>query len=152
MCKCDHIFTDFQWKNLVTLNPQQLPSRKGVYTIRISKRGEPIERIIARAHEFLAKLNWSTFENHVLSRVHRLREITDCPLIYIGAAPTSLPSRYKDLCGKRHTAFYAIVSLLSAGWKLDFGWKEDKKPLQKEEQLKRQYSRVHGKLPAIVRR
>lgn len=28
---------------------------------------------------------------------------------------------------KRHTAFYAIISLLFAGWELNFGWKEDTK-------------------------
>lgn len=152
MCECDHIFTGFLWKDLVTLNANKLPKTTGVYAIRIGKRGEPIERVISRAYEFLGKINWPPFRNHVLSRVHRLEEIRECPIIYIGAAPTSLQGRYKDLCGRRHTAFYAIIALLFAGWKLDFGWIEDEEPLQKERHLKRQYANLHGNLPAIVRR
>jgi hypothetical protein len=152
MCKCDPIFTEFQWKDLVTLSAQKLPKTTGVYAIRISKKGEPIKRVISNAYKLLGKIDWSQFEHHVLSRVRRLEEIRECPIIYIGAAPTSLKGRYKDLCGRRHTAFYAIIALLFAGWKLDFGWIEDEKPLQKEKRLKRQYSNIHGRLPAVVKR
>lgn len=152
MCKCDYIFNDFKWKELVTLTQEELSSNTGVYAIRISKRGKPVDWIIPRTDELLEKLNWFAFGKHVLSRVHRLKRITECSIIYIGAAPTSLQSRYKDLCGRRHTAFYAIIALLLADWKLDFGWKEDNKPLEKEKQLKNLYLNLHGRLPAVVER
>ena len=153
MCKCDRMFTGFRWQNLTILSKRDFPSKaKGVYVIRISKRGEPIEQIIFRAYEFIGKINWSAFEKFVLNRIHRLEEIRDCPVIYIGAAPTSLQSRYDDLCGKRHTALYAVLALLFADWKLDFGWLEDDNPREKEKRLKQQYYSIHGKLPALVKR
>lgn len=152
MCKCDRIFTGFRWQNLITLNKQKVPKTKGVYAIRINKRGEPVNRIISRASAFIGKINWPEFEKFVLNRIHRLKEIRDCPVIYIGAAPTSLQGRYDDLCGKRHTALYAVLALLFAGWKLDFGWLEGDNPREKEWQLKQQYYRIHGKLPAVVKK
>ena len=152
MCKCDPIFADFEWENLVSLGKEELPPLKGVYAIRIRKRGKPIERLIPRACKFVGAVEWPTFENHVVNRLERLKKITECPVIYIGAAPTSLQSRYMDLCGRRHTAFYAIIALLFVGWELYFRWKEDREPLHRERQLKKKYSSIHANLPAIVRR
>ena len=152
MCKCDQLFSMIQWQDLTVLKKQDFPETKGVYVIRINKQGKPIEQIISQARKFVNKLNWSEFEEFFLNRIRRLERIGDCPIIYIGAAPKSIKSRYDDLCGKRHTAFYPILALLFADWKLDFGWIEDDNPLVREKWLKQQYCKIHGKLPALVER
>lgn len=152
MCKCNQIFANFRWNDLATIRMEMLPKNAGVYAVRVRERGKPIEWIISCSHALLGEINWFHFEEYVVSRIRRLRNIGGCPLIYIGAAPTSLRGRYKDMCGERHTAFYPIVALLFAGWKLDFGWFEDGEPAKKERLLKKQYRKVHGALPALVQR
>lgn len=152
MCKCDQIFADFRWYDLVTIRMKMLPKDAGVYAVRVRERGKPVEWITSRSHALLGKIGWFSLENYVLSRIRRLENIGDCPVIYIGAAPTSLRGRYKDMCGERHTAFYPIVALLFAGWKLDFGSFEDNEPAKKERLLKEQFRKVHGTLPALVQR
>lgn len=152
MCECDQIFADFRWNNLVALRMEMLPKDAGVYAVRVRERGKPVEWILSRSHALLGKISWRSFENYVLSRIRRLEKILGCPLIYIGAAPTSLRGRYKDMCGERHTAFYPILALLFAGWKLDFGWFEDEEARKREQLLKEQYLKIHGALPALVQR
>lgn len=62
--------------------------------------------------KFLGKINWSQFENYVLSRVHKLEEIRECPIIYTGAAPTS-PQETSIYCGwNLHTKIYGLNDVL----------------------------------------
>lgn len=152
MCECDQIFTKFQWEGLVSISPKELPENAGVYVIRVKKRGKAVDEVISHTENFLSKTIWPPFEQYVLNRVNRLRRIRKCPVIYIGAAPTSLGGRYKDLCGRRHTAFFPILALLMTGWKLDFGWLQTDKPEEVEKSLKQQYIQIHGALPALVKR
>jgi len=44
------------------------------------------------------------------------------------------------------------LTLLSAGWELDFGWFETEQPKRFEEELKRLYLEIYGSLPALVKR
>jgi len=152
MCECDQIFTKFQWEGLVSVGSEKLPENAGVYVIRVRKRGKPVGEVILHTENFLKKIKWPPFSGYVLNRVNRLKKIGKCPTIYIGAAPTSLQGRYKDLCGRRHTAFFPILALLMTGWKLGFGWLLTDKPEEIEKFLKRQYIQIHGALPALVKR
>jgi len=79
MCRCDPLFADFIWEDLVTLNPKELPTGIGVYAIRIRKRGDSIESVIHRTHELLQNLNWSAFGDHVLHACHK--SFTPDPLL-----------------------------------------------------------------------
>ena len=155
ICKCNQIFTKFQWADLASLNPKQIPKNKGVYVIRVRKRGKAVEEAISRVEAFLSETNWYPFMEHVSDRINRLKNIGSCPVIYIGAAPstkTGLRGRYVDLCGRRHTVFFPILTLLLAEWGLDFGWFETEQPKRYEERLKRLYLEIHGSLPALVKR
>lgn len=97
-------------------------------------------------------------QDYLLNRIHRIHDITDCPVIYIGSAGTNVNSkhtlsgRYQDL-KKRHTAQYPIWALLYFGWELQYGWKISDTPALIESHLKEEYKERHGgKLPALVSR
>jgi hypothetical protein len=149
MCKCNFLFSDFNWDSLTTAN--KLPPTPGVYAIRVTERGKSINRIISDIRNFLKKINWNPLNEYVLDRIYRLREINQCPIVYIGSTK-SLQGRYDDLCGKRHTAFFSIFALLVANWKLEIGWIPKSDYRDEEERLKTEYEKIHGKLPAIVER
>jgi hypothetical protein len=153
MCVCDPIFKDFEWCELATLRVRDNRlDGKGVYALRVRERGDAVGNIISDVKKCLDKLGWLEFEDFVMSRVSRLENIQECPIIYVGAAPNTLKGRYRDLCGRRHTALFAVLALLHGGWKLEFGWLKCDNPLQKEKILKEQYRNVHGKLPALMKR
>jgi len=154
MCKCNKLFTDFTWKDLETLDPKELPDVPGVYTIRIKQKGKPISEIKQHVENFLKKTNWKPFKQYVQNRISRLENIGGCPIIYIGAAPNTLRGRYEDLCGRRHTALYPILALLTANWKLQLGYKQTTKTeaKQTEQKLKQKYQQTHKTLPALVKR
>ena len=93
----------------------------------------------------------------MVSRIERLKRISQCPIIYIGGAGTqpgsrnTLKGRYTEFSG-RHTAMYPIWILLYFGWKLQFGWKKTKQPENEEGEYKKKYRKAHqGKLPALVK-
>lgn len=151
MCKCDHIFTNSQWYDLVKA---ELTRSAGVYIIRIRKEGKPIPEAISYIKDFIEKAKWPPLRKYVLNRVDRLNKIRECPVIYIGAAPTSLQKRYRDLCGRRHTVFFPILALFLADWELDFGIQKSKpeEARELENSLKAQYVQIHGNLPALVKK
>ena len=121
-----------------------------------------MENTISYLNDVLGKTGWHEFLRYVNSRLNRLRRIGDCPVIYIGStsglrsegsATSSIRSRYVDLAGRRHTAFFPILALLLAGWRLDYGFltvntHTEAKKLEKR--LKEVYRRIHGRLPALV--
>jgi len=152
MCNCDELFKDFKSGDLESLRPEGLPKNRGVYAIRIRGRGKPVNDVILSMEDFCRKTEWVPFSEYVLDRTTRLKNIGECPLVYIGAAPTSLRSRYSDLCGRRHTGFYPILALLMNGWRLDYEYFETEKPKQFEKSLKDRYEKIHKSLPALVKK
>ncbi len=154
-CICSSLFNGFVWRDLEDIDPSELPNTPGVYVIRIKERvGDPIDAYNKFLKVF-GEIRWRAFMEYVMNRLERLKRIGECPVIYIGAAPKSLRTRYEDLIGRRHTVMFPILALVLAGWKLEYGYmqvksKEEAKSL--EDRLKREYTRIHGNLPALMER
>lgn len=151
-CKCDPVFHGFLWHELSTLGASDLPKKPGVYVIRIIERGDDPMRAKYLLEDIILKTRWSELIKYVGNRLIRILQIRDCPVIYIGSTE-SIRSRYKDLAGRRHTAFFPILALLLSGWKLDYGFKivsSKSEAEQMERELKRKYICIHGILPALV--
>ena len=162
-CMCDYLFNGFRWGELVGIRARDLPNEPGVYVIRVIERGLNVESTISYLNDVLGRTKWYEFLRYVNSRLNRLRRIGDCPVIYIGStsglrgvgAKSSIRSRYVDLAGRRHTAFFPILALLLAGWRLDYGFKttnSHSEAKELEERLKKEYREIHGALPALVAR
>jgi len=153
-CCCSDLLVGFTFEDMVEAEP---PSEKGVYVVRIRKRSERLpEAMISEAKQLMARVGWKMLEKKVMSRIKRLRGISQCPVIYIGGAGTqpgsrnTLKGRYSEFSG-RHTAMYPVWILLYFGWELEFGWKITNEPANEEVELKRKYRKIHqGKLPALV--
>jgi len=151
---CGDLFKEFVFEDLVEAKP---PREKGVYVIRIKKRSDSLpEAMISEAKQLITKVGWKMLEKKMVSRIERLRRISQCPTIYIGGAGTqpgsrnTLKGRYTEFSG-RHTAMYPIWILLYFGWKLQFGWKKTKQPANEEVECKKKYRKTHqGRLPALV--
>ena len=151
-CKCDHLFKGFHWHELPTLKASQLPKKPGVYTIRVIERGEDLINTKLKLEEIVLQTEWSELTRYVTRRLTRISHIRDCPLIYIGSTD-NIKSRFMDLAGRRHTAFFPVLALLLSKWKLDYGFKtvsSRKEAEQLEEKLKKEYQKIHGFLPALV--
>ena len=153
---CDDLFTEFEFQDLRNAEP---PDEKGVYVIRVKRRGLSTIKIVEEIKQHLQGLKWELAKNYICSRIERLKKINQCPVIYIGSAggkkgsKNTLKGRYEELAGRRHTVMYPILALLYFGWELEFGWKVDNNPSDLEEELKRKYRiRHNGKLPALVER
>ena len=152
---CGNLFSDFKFKDIRMAQP---PENKGVYVIRVKKRGSPIEEVVRRAKQVIDQLDWTIVSEKMFNRIERLENVKQCPVIYIGSAGTrsssehTLKGRYKDF-GGRHTAMYPLWALLYFGWELEYGWKEEAQCARLEKSLKKSYKRAHkGKLPALVYR
>ena len=53
---CNKLFTDFKFQNIMDADP---PEAKGVYVIRIKKRGKTlIEEMIRRTEKLVSKIGW----------------------------------------------------------------------------------------------
>jgi len=151
-CKCDPVFHGFLWHELSTLRATDLPKKPGVYAIRIIEKGDDPIKVKYRLENVILKTGWNELIKYVGNRLIRVLQIRDCPVIYIGSTE-SIRSRYKELAGRRHTAFFPILALLLNGWKLDYGFKtalSENKAIQLERDLKRKYIGIHGTLPALV--
>jgi hypothetical protein len=154
-CAMD-LFWDFTFTDIRHARP---PPKKGVYVIRIQKRGKEPEEIISALAPHIMKLNWTITGNFLTSRISRIRNIdARCPVIYIGSAGTgpksrhTLEGRYRDLAS-RHPVQYPLWALLYFGWELEYGWKVSDEPKELEAFLKKEYrKRQEGKLPALVAR
>jgi hypothetical protein len=153
---CNGLFDAFEFTRFQDAEP---PKRKGVYVIRIHRRGTPVEEVHDKAIALAESIGWDVAGRFLCSRFDRLSKIGDCPTIYIGSAGTyagsknTLKGRYLELA-TRHTAKYPIWALLSSGWELQYGWMVvDENPGTAEEALKGQYRKAHaGELPALVSR
>jgi len=134
----------------------QPPDNKGVYVIRVKKRGKVVKGMMEEVRRAVENLKWDIVGKRILNRIDRLIRINKCPLIYIGSAGTqegnrkTLKKRYEEFSG-RHTAMFPIWALVYFGWELEFGWKKTKNPRDAEDKLKRKYKKQHGnRLPALV--
>jgi len=153
---CSNLFAEFTFQDLTNAKP---PSEKGVYVIKIKRRGKASpQEMIEKTKQLISGISWDLVVEFVLSRVKRLDNIRNCPIIYIGSAGTqsgsknTLKDRYEEF-SNRHTAMYPVWVLLYFGWELEFGWKKSDRPKQEEEELKIKYQKLHdGKLPALVER
>ncbi|MEM2506992.1 MAG: hypothetical protein QXF61_08130 [Nitrososphaeria archaeon] len=153
---CGKLFDDFKFEDLTCAKP---PDKKGVYVIKVNSKSEVLPSdMIEKIRRLLSGIGWDLVTDFIMSRVERLCNIENCPIIYIGSAGTqresknTLRKRYEEFAN-RHTAMYPIWVLLHFGWKLEFGWKESEKPQEMEKALKKEYQKLHnGKLPALVRR
>lgn len=151
----DNLFAGFKFTDIRDANP---PNAKGVYVIRVRKEGRDTTKVIAQITKHVSQLNWPVVGNYLLNRIDRLKNINDCPIIYIGSAGTrrsskhTLKGRYKDFSG-RHTVMYPIWALLYSGWELEYGWKVSETPNQTEQELKVGYRSKHlDILPALTER
>jgi hypothetical protein len=147
------LFRDFSFEDLPRAKP---PDEKGVYVIRVRTPGIPPDEILQRLVPRISRFGWKMAEDYLLDRIGRIRNIGECPILYIGSAGTgstrrqTLASRYRDLT-RRHTAQFSIWALLYFGWKLDFGWKVTENPREEETDLKTRYlNRGRRALPALV--
>jgi len=152
---CQYLFEGFTFDEISRAQP---PNKKGVYCIKIQKRGTSTDEIEKNIGSYISNLHWEMVQEYLLDRVHRIHNISECPIIYIGSAGTNamskhtLAGRYQDF-KKRHTVQYPIWALLYFGWELQYGWKISDNPAETESQLKEQYrTRHNGKLPALVSR
>lgn len=155
-CICDPLFTGFRWRDLNSFSLDEIKPETGVYAIRYNSKGLDIDQTIQKTKDFFIKAQWGSLNDYVFNRLDRLRSIVDCPILYIGSAPSidagGLKSRYKDLCGRRHTIFYPVLALLVAGWNLQWGRNKTVKPKMVEKELVDSYREIHGVYPALLRR
>jgi hypothetical protein len=150
---CSGLFEGFTFQDIRFASP---PGTKGVYVIRIGRRGQPVAEVIRQAAQAVEHLNWPLVGKKMLNRIKRLARIGSCPVIYIGSAGPkrtsnyTLKGRYGDFAG-RHTAMYPVWALLYCGWNLEYGWTEEDTPATLEESLKQRYRQRHGgRLPLLV--
>ena len=148
MCQCDSLFDKFQWKDITTVDPKKdLPQTRGLYILRVRERGQSVEDVISSVPELLHEIHWPSLREYIKNRVTRLKQIGNCPVIYVGAG--LLRDRFKawQFC---HTVMYPVWGLLWAGWKIDYGWLKHEKSQEGEKLLKQQYKNIHECLPALV--
>jgi len=139
----------------VDLSCDSLPEASGVYVLRLVNMSE---LNAGEAVEFLRDLcgraRWREVEAFASSRIERLERLksSKCPVLYIGSTG-NLRARCRDLAGKRHTVFLALLALLTMGAEIDYGY--ETAPLRSEaekleRELKERYRRLHGANPPLV--
>lgn len=150
---CGNLFDKFYFENIKTANP---PDKKGVYVIRVKKKGKRKEIIRQEITFLLEKLDWGIVNNFIKNRMNRIEKIENCSVIYIGSGGTkpesnnTLKKRYKEL-SDRHTAMFPIWALVYFGWELEYGWIVEEDAGQMEKLYKNMYRNRHqNKLPALV--
>ena len=153
-CACSHLFTDFHWIDLQTTDPSQIPNKSGVYVLCTRKRGEDPQQVYEKTLQLLKQTRWKTLLDYAEKRLARLLAIQDCPVLYIGSTPQGkLRERFRDLAGRRHTAFLPALALLLHGWQLDYGYLTTQTGAQAkalEDELKKKYIAIHGKKPPLT--
>jgi len=81
MCRCDELFRGFKSEDLESIKLGGLTKNRGVYAIRIKKRGKPISDVISFTERFSRKTKWVCFNEYVLDRTSRLKNTGICPII-----------------------------------------------------------------------
>ena len=83
---CRDLFLDFSFDDISRAKP---PKQKGVYCIKVIKRGLPTGDIEKEVANHISLLRWEMVEEYLVNRIHRLHNISLCPIIYIGSAGTN---------------------------------------------------------------
>jgi len=128
------LFTDF---TLEDITKATLPEEKGVYIIKITKRGLPPDEIIRQLTTRIAGLRWEMVEAFLTSRIARISNLTGC------RSSTSAQQVRAKRAGTRLRGGTGILraairhsirsfALLSFGWELEYGWKVSDKPKELE--------------------
>jgi len=140
---------------LIDLSCNSLPEASGVYVLRLVNMGElNVDEAIEFLKDLCGRARWREVEAFASSRIERLERLrgSKCPVLYIGSTG-NLRGRCRDLAGKRHTVFLALLALLTTGAEIDYGYKTT--PLRSEaenleRELKERYRRLHGTNPPLV--
>jgi hypothetical protein len=145
------LFQDFTFEDITRAEP---PEAKGVYVIQVRKPGFPADEILKNLESHPGLFAGEKAPKNLLKRVGRIRNIGDCPILYIGSAAgkKTLSGIFRDLT-RRHPARYPLLALLHSAWELDFGWKATEDPGEMEAELRERYlNRGERSLPALVMR
>lgn len=148
---CDELFKGFEWKDFKEANPLKCG---GVYAIRINDEGKKPEIMVGKAKDLISSIGLKSSDSPLTNLINRLREINECPIIYIGRSKNMWRRYDRGLLGDgNHPAKFPIWILYYFGWKLEFGWKTSDNPKDEEDELKNEYRKAHGyKLPALMKR
>jgi hypothetical protein len=149
----DKELASFTFDDILNADP---PKKKGVYVIRVIKRGQPFQETVEKLREHV---RWQLVIKYVFGRLERLNRIDNkCNLIYIGSAGTyknsknTLKGRYKEFAS-RHTIQFPIWLMLAIGWELEYGWLPSDDPRKLEDDLKQLYLKSRNNtLPALVKK
>jgi len=154
-CSCSVLFQGFNWRLLYELKCGDLPRSPGVYVLWLVNPGN-IDIAVEFLEDIIMRINWLEMKKFLWSRAKRLKRLKTmkCPVIYIGST-RNLASRCKELAGRRHTVFTAILALLVSSSIIDYGFKVTGSIGEArilEDELKTKYSRIHRFKPALVER
>jgi len=132
------------------------PPKKGVYIIRVMKKGDAVDAIFKNVNALLVNFPWPYVREYIEDRMNRLKNIGDCPVIYIGGAgvkagsKNTLQDRVQELAN-RHTISIPLWILVYFHWTLEYYWKVVDNPSDEENDLKKRYTAAHPrKRPALV--
>jgi len=123
--------------------------------LRLVNKGKlNVDEAIEFLRDLCGRARWREVEAFVSSRIERLERLksSKCPVLHIGSTG-NLRGRCRDLAGKRHTVFLALLALLITGAEIDYGYKttpllSEAESLERE--LKERYRRLHGTNPPLV--
>ena len=140
---------------MTDLNCNSLPEAPGIYVLRLVNMDKlNIDEAIEFLRNLCDKARWREITVFASSRIKRLGRLksSKCPVLYIGST-SNLRSRCRDLAGKRHTVFLALLALLVAGAEIDYGYKimtSRREASDLEQELKEKYRRLHSTYPPLV--
>lgn len=140
---------------MIDLSCDSLPEASGVYVLRLANMGKlNVDEAIEFLRDLCGRARWHEVKAFVSSRVERLERLrgSRCPVLYIGSTG-NLRGRCRDLAGKRHTVFLALLALLATGAEIDYGYKTTSlrsEAISLEHELKERYRRLHGANPPLV--
>ncbi len=149
-CICDKLFTNYKWRELVLLSPVDLPSKPGIYIIRIIDCGRDLRDISYKLIEDLAKTRWGELIKYAYLRIRKLENISNCPVIYIDHS-VNLRNKYRDITHLKHSLSIVFLGMIMHGWRLDYGFKitSRNKLLEEYEEILKKYTEIHGNVPAF---
>jgi len=75
---CNGLFDAFEFTRFQDAEP---PKRKGVYVIRVHRRGMPVREVHEKAVCLAGSIGWDVASQFLCSRFDRLSEIGSCPTI-----------------------------------------------------------------------
>jgi hypothetical protein len=148
------IFNDFMYKDIAHANP---PEKPGVFIIKTHKSGTDEIDINDELIGYFSNIRWKRMHHAFETRLDKIVHMSNCPILYIGSAGTSLKSqqtlasRYQELA-YCHPITFSLWALLHYNWKLDFGWKVCDNPKKYVAELKTMYVKNHGQMPMMAER